>query len=70
MEKEVEMEKVQQIKKLYEEVRKELLQVTWPDKKEMTTAIIIVSFAVLIAGSAFFAVDYFLYSFVQLLIKV
>lgn len=64
------MDKVQQIQKLYEEVKKELLQVTWPDKKEMTTAIIIVSFAVLIAGSAFFAVDYCLYNFLQLLIKV
>lgn len=64
------MEKTQKITKLYEEVKKELLQVTWPSKKEMTTSIVIVSIAVLIAGATFFAVDYFLYSFLQLLIKV
>lgn len=64
------MEKVNQVKKLYDEVKKELLQVTWPDKKEMITAIITVTFSVMIAGSGFFAIDYFLYNFVQFLIQV
>ena len=64
------MEKVQQIKDLYQDIKKELLQVTWPAKKEMTTALIIVAVTVIIAGAAFFAIDYSLYNFVQFLIQV
>ena len=64
------MERINQVKALYNEVKKELLQVTWPDKKEMITAIITVTFSVIIAGSGFFAIDYGLYNFVQFLIKV
>jgi preprotein translocase SecE subunit len=64
------MEKVQEIKKLLTAVRKEIDNVTWPDKREMTTAIIVVSLSVIVAGSAFFAADYFLYNLVQFLIQI
>lgn len=70
MEKEIIMEKVQEIKKLLTSIRKELDNVTWPDKREMTTAVIVVAIAVIIAGSAFFAADYFLYNLVQFLIQI
>ncbi len=70
--KNVEMKKVstQGIVKLYSEIRKELLLVTWPTKKEMFISIAVVGISVMLAGSMFFAADYLLYNAVQLLIKL
>lgn len=64
------MEKIQNLKSLLHDIKKELLNVTWPSKKDMTMSLIIVTIAVLIMGSVFFAVDYFLYNLVQFLIKL
>ncbi len=64
------MEKIQVLRNLLHDIKKELSHVTWPNKKDMTISIIIVTIAVLVAGSIFFAADYLLYNFVQLLIKL
>lgn len=58
------------LKKFCEDIRKELLLVTWPNKKDMVTSIIIVCLAVAIAGGVFFTADYLLYNAVQFLIKL
>jgi preprotein translocase SecE subunit len=67
-----EMKKItfQGLKKLFEEIKKELLLVTWPAKKDLITSVTVVGIAVLISGSFFFIGDYFLHKAVQFLIKL
>jgi preprotein translocase SecE subunit len=67
-----EMKKItlQGLKKLFEEIKKELLLVTWPAKKDLITSVTVVGIAVLVSGSFFFTVDYLLHKAVQFLIKL
>lgn len=61
---------IQGFKKFFDDIKKELSLITWPTKKDMILSIVIVGITVIVAGSAFFAADYLLYSGVQLLIKL
>ena len=56
--------------KLYDEIKKELLIITWPTKKDIIISVSVVGISIVFAGSIFFAADYFLYNAVQFLIKL
>ena len=56
--------------KLYDEIKRELLLITWPTKKDIIVSVSVVGISVVIAGSVFFAADYLLYNAVQFLIKL
>ena len=56
--------------KTEEEIKKEILFIVWPVKKDIFLSVIVVGISVLIAGSIFFGADYVLYNAVQFLIKL
>ena len=60
----------QYVVKFCDEIKKELLLVIWPTKKDMIVSVGVVSIAVLLSASIFFATDYVLYNIVQFLIKL
>ena len=61
---------LQGIVKFLDDIKKELLLITWPTKKDMIISMSVVAFAVFLSAAIFFTADYCLHHAVQYLIKL
>jgi preprotein translocase subunit SecE len=58
------------IYKFYNQVKQEVVKITWPTKQELMTSVMLVVAVVLIFGLICLGVDYLINSVVQMLLKI
>ena len=56
--------------KFYEQVKQEVRKVAWPEKRELTTSVLVVMVAVLLFSLVTMVLDYGIHNLVQLLLNI
>ncbi len=56
--------------KFYDQVKQEAKKVSWPNRKELTTSVIVVVIAVFVFSLVSLALDYGIHSLVQFLLNI
>jgi preprotein translocase subunit SecE len=58
------------IYKFYEQVKQEAKKISWPEKRELATSVVVVMVAVAIFSVACLIMDYGIHSFIQFLLSI
>ena len=58
------------IYKFYQQVKQEAEKVVWPERKELTVSLVIVTIAVLIFSIASMVLDYGIHTIIQFLLNI
>ena len=64
------IEKLKKVRKFYNEVRQEVLKVVWPSRADVISSAAIVLLMVMIFSLFFLALDYGIYSVIQILLNI